>query len=432
MYNKQIFSKLKLFAATSSAQYVSMLVGVCGLIITVAKFGVYGRGEYAVAYSIVSTFGLLFGWSLGRSAIYFIKNTKLTAKEFFVSHLISIMLLFLLLMVSAILIFLMFLWLLPSFKGDVEPLYLMIMLVSLPYTMWQFCGTFFYAQVSKIGVQSIVVVINRVLLLILLVILIYCYDYNLVWLFIIFSGINLLSFLVELLIFFFLIRPKCRINLAFMIKLVTKGGVVHLDSVFGTFIFSTNVIFVNYVLGTESAGVYSIVIQFHSLLFILPTAGLMLMQKELAVMGLKCVRRDFLLYFSACILLVLMSIPFVYYAIYLIFLLSDKQSGHQLEVFYLFLGILPAFLLMSATQILNPVLIYLNKINELLKYTLILSVFNIVVLVICLKYIGLFGSVLAITTTSFAMLLVYFWLLKLYKNNLKSIGQVYEEKITDY
>ncbi|WP_440993284.1 lipopolysaccharide biosynthesis protein [Cysteiniphilum litorale] len=419
MYNKHIFSKLKLFAATSSAQYVSMLVGVCGLIITVAKFGVYGRGEYAVAYSIVSTFGLLFGWSLGRSAIYFIKNTKLTAKEFFVRHLMSIMLLFLLLMVSAVVIFLMLLWLLPSFKGDLQPLYLMIMLVSLPYTMWQFCGTFFYAQVSKIGIQSIVVIINRVLLLVLLIILIYYYDYDLVWLFIIFSGINLLSFLVEFFIFTSLIRPKYQLNLAFMIKLVTKGGVVHLDSIFGTFIFSTNVIFVNYVLGTESAGIYSIVIQFHSLLFILPTAGLMLMQKELGTIGLNHVKRDFALYFAACIILMLVSIPFIYYAIYWIFLLSDKQSGHQLEIFYLFLCILPAFLLMSATQILNPVLVYLNKVNELLKYTLVLSIFNIVILVVCLKYLGLFGSVLAVTTTSFAMLLVYFWLLKSYKNNVK-------------
>ncbi len=405
---ESLFGLFKNLMLTSSAQYFMMASGLFCMFITLARFGLVGRGEYATAYALVNMLGLYASWSLGRSSVRFIASSKLSNSVlFFRENLWSYIVFYFSIMLVATVLFFITILLFPHIIGKLSIGLISISLISLPYTMWQYVGRFFYAQINKIHCQNNIVVLNRVLLMLNVYYFIVIRQDSLLALFVIFALFNFLSFLFEAIFLYKFVNPIFKLNFSFIKPLLKEGGIIHFDSIFVYLLFSVNVIIINLVLGLRDAGMYSIVVQLHSLLFIIPTAAQILFQKNVSS-GFENARSEIKFYFLLSVFAALLSIPFVYILLHILEHYSLKITNDDVELmFKLYLSILPAYMVMSFLQIFNPLLVYINAIKKLMFFTVVLGVIN----VLALYYLaGRFGLYM----TSFITFIIYLIMLFVY------------------
>lgn len=404
---------LKKFIYTSIAQYINVAIAFLAMVLTVYYYGVDGRGVYAAAYALVSTFGLIFGWSLGRASVGFNTENTNNINAFFQNKLFTVLMAFVLLALVGCLLFFLSMLVFPGVRGQVPMNYLFAMLPSLPYFMWQYSGRFFYSQIGKINVQNTAVVINRALFIAFLAYFVMVKKCSLLALVVTFSVANGLSFLIELAIFCGLVKPRLVFDNALFKNIFVQGSIVHIDSIFSYFMFTINILVVNIMLGVKAAGIYSIVMQFYSVLFIFPTVGQILIQRSLVTkLNENTLFADVKHYYLLSCAIAFCLIPVVYYLMDYVFLFTHTSAASQVS-FKLFVSMIPAYLSMSLTHILNPILVFYGKINSLLKYTVVLSGANVLFLMVALKSVGLFGA-------SFVVFFIYTLLIFIYKKLLNT------------
>lgn len=272
-----------LFSVFSSAllNVVSLLI----LVVTAHSYGAAGRGIFSAATAMATLVATLAGFSHGKVINFEIVQVRGATAVFVKNSLGTILALIVgISIVGAFAAFIAY-QVKPGLYGALQPGYLVIVFLSLPFFLWQGYQILLFAAVDQIPAQNRINVLNKLLFLVSVFLLLYGLKVSLFCFMAVYSAFNLLQLAQE---FVYLAKNNgiyWRLDFGLIKRLFINGAKMHIDTLGALMGSTANTLLINYYLTPVAVGQYSFAMQAAQLLMILPGAVNWYICAKIAALG---------------------------------------------------------------------------------------------------------------------------------------------------
>lgn len=391
---------IKSVSVTFAARITYIFLSIISSIIVARALGPVGKGVFAVLAAIVGI-ALQFGnFGLHASNIYFVSREKnkisqISGNSLWVGIIGG--------SVIAVLAYLISTAFPNLLLGKIQPVLLLIMLISVPFVFITLFLTNILIGLQKIYQYNLIEVAGKLLSVILTAVILIILGRGIFDLVVLSTVITILLCLVYV-IYFQVHYGFCyKFDGQLFNRMLRYGFKAYLSCLFAFLIIRSDIILVNYFLGVSKTGIYSVAVSFADLLFLLPTTiGMMLFPKASEIqdrksnLTKKVSRFTVLLMLMLCVFAAMVSKP-------LILLMYGQQfKGSILP----FLWLLPGVFFLSLEAIYmndfasrgNPSIVYIVPATAL--------VLNVSLNIIMIPRIGVVAASITSTISYGFMFLV--------------------------
>ena len=271
---------IKGVSITLVAKVILLCFGIISSIIIARYIGPSGKGILTVLVAI-SGIALQFG-NLGMPAanIYFMGKEKklfpeITAISFFFSIGGGL--------IVAFIVYLLFI-LYPNIIGKVSPFFLIVTLISIPFSLITTLYTNILLGGQRIYEYNLIGILGGSFSLIVNIIFLVLLKKGILELVIMSTVINIILSLICIIYVYRPVKFKISIDLSVFSRMIKYGIKSYVACLLGYLIIRSDILFVNYILGVSSTGIYSIAVGIADLLYIIPsTIGVILFPKISAI-----------------------------------------------------------------------------------------------------------------------------------------------------
>ncbi len=352
---------IKSVSVTFAARIAYIFLGIVSSIIIARTLGPFGKGVFAVLAAIMGI-ALQFGnFGLHASNIYFVSRDKQKLPQISGNSLWVGLIGGIAISGIAYLVSIAFPRLL---LGEIKPLFLMIMLISVPFVFISLFLQNILIGLQKIYQYNLIEVAGKFFSVIFIVVILVILRRGIRELVILSTLVTALICLVYIAYFRSFNGFSFKFDIKLFREMLEYGFKTYLSCLFAFLIIRSDMILVNYFLSVSKAGIYSVAVSFADFLYLLPaTIGMMLFPKASAIqdkeskLTKKVSRFTVLLMLVLCIFAAVVSKP-------LILLMYGPQFKDSIVPF---LWLLPGILFLSLETIYmndfasrgNPPIVYI-------------------------------------------------------------------------
>lgn len=373
--------------------FVRFFIALSGVIVFLATsqlYGSEGRGVIGFGTSLVSVFGLLFSFNLGRTFLSETNKSEYLKEKKLPNFLgITYFLIFVAIIFSGA-----FWFFYPHAREIIDSSTIFAFLLLMPYFLWSVNGVTIYATLNKTLTQDLIIFIVR-LILIALVLLIWFLKIENIKFFLFLYSLTLgLGAMLEII---FLGKPEINlIKFTKIKKYLSKSKISHLDSLaFNLYPLMLMIMSASF-LKLPDLGKLNFVIQLINFIFIFSIVGSIKMKSYVSTSGVFAHRRSIIKLFSLTIAASVFSVLIVYFFLKSHFFLENFKTFGNVENYFLLVSIsIPGYL---AYQFLYPALIEYHRMNSSMRANLITFVILVSVSYSMLKLYGLLGACILFAT----------------------------------
>jgi O-antigen/teichoic acid export membrane protein len=241
---------------TMLTRVLALLASFLTLVVSAQYFGADGRGVVAATVSFASLVGTLGSLSVGRVVIFRIVQAGLGSRAYHRRGLITILGLFLGLSVVSAIMALAVVRMRPGLMGGLSGPILLLAFVMVPYFAWAQVGSQLFASLDLLMRQNVLLLLNRALLFLAAFGLLTGPGLTLTQFVALLTLFNVGGVAAECVALLLAVRPAWRWDRDIGKALLKDGLQLHVDTVGGFAIASTNVLVLNYFLTPRDVGVY--------------------------------------------------------------------------------------------------------------------------------------------------------------------------------
>ncbi len=385
--------------------FVRFFIAFSGLvvfIITSKVYGAEGRGLIGFGSSLVSIFGLILSFNLGRSFLFETKQNELL-KHKILPDFMAINYFFVLMGSVAVLTY----WSTSSIARNLLDFdCILAFLILTPYYLWMVNGAGIYAALNQTIKQDLIIFFVRAILIVL-VILIYFFHITNLKVFIFLYAIVLgLGAIIEMV---FLGKPNfTRLETRKISRYIFDSKYVHIDYLAFNLFPLILMLIAGSKLKLMQLGSLNFVIQLISFVFILSVVASIRMKTYVSTKGvveyLGSIRKLFLFTVAVSIILIVL----IYTLLKTEFFLIHFSSFGDVSIYFLIVSFaVPGYI---AYQFIYPVLIQYNQIHLSMKINLLILIILVSLTYPILKLYGLVGGVSLFALFYLLVLLAQFYL----------------------
>jgi O-antigen/teichoic acid export membrane protein len=378
-----INKNLRNYLVTLFARFFIVFSGFVVFLVTSYLFGPEGRGIIGLGTSIVSFFGLIFSFNLGRSFLNLTKRNK-KLKKIFLPEFIALNYLMILITVLVLIFYY-------AFNNHLNLIIDFDLLIAFcilsPFYVWSVNGSDIYASLNKTNIQDITILIIR-LLLILMTLFFYIFNFFELNSFIYFYS-SILGFgaLLEISI---LGKPTLSINFKKIYNYISDSIIAHIDYLSLVLYPLIVVIMAAYFLSLFDLGNLNFAFQLIYFVFTFSFVASLKMKSYIATQGM-------LSNLLAIKKLLLYTFIFSYILVFVIYIIIS--SSFFINKFPGFANVACYFLILSISipgymiyHFLYPVLIEYDLIHHSMKYNLIALILSCFISYLLLNLYGILGA----------------------------------------
>lgn len=241
---------------TTLTRVLAMAASFLVLLISARAFGAEGRGTVAATVSLATLIGTLGSLSVGRVIIFRIVQAGMHPQDYHRRALSTILGVFLALSVLSAIAAMVIVRFRPGLVGGLTAPYLFMAVLMVPYFAWAQLGSQLFASLDLLTRQNVILLVNRAMLLLVAVILIAGPGLTLLQFVGVLTLFNLGGVAAECVLLLRSVRPHWRWDAGVSREVIRDGLLLHIDTVGGFVLASTNVLVLNYFLSPSDVGVY--------------------------------------------------------------------------------------------------------------------------------------------------------------------------------
>ncbi|WP_341842510.1 oligosaccharide flippase family protein [Chitinophaga caseinilytica] len=235
-------------------------------------FGPEGRGVISSLVATMTLVGAITGLSTGRIIMNEIATDGQSPEAYLkkeLSHYLSLSLLSTLAGYLALMVIYCFF---PGFFGEVAPLHIGIMAISLPYYVWSSYSSYFFSTIGIITLQNKIIVVTKFLFMIVLAALYLTNALTLTCFLSLFSLFNLLNLLLDQ----YYIRKSVRFDIIIrpdwkrISRIARQSLNIHLDTIGYILYSSMTIVVLNIYMELKDVGLFNFAAQLISILIVVP------------------------------------------------------------------------------------------------------------------------------------------------------------------
>lgn len=224
----------------------------------------------AATVSLATLVGTLGSLSVGRVIIFRIVQAGMNPQDYHRRALSTILGVFLGLSVLSAIAALVIVRFRPSVVGGLTTPYLLMAVLMVPYFAWAQLGSQLFASLDLLTRQNVILLVNRALLLLVAVALIAGPGLTLRQFVGVLTVFNLGGVAAECFLLLRSVRPQWRWDASVSREVIRDGLLLHIDTVGGVLLASTNVLVLNYFLSPSDVGVYEMAATLIGIFALLP------------------------------------------------------------------------------------------------------------------------------------------------------------------
>jgi len=241
---------------TTLTRVLAMAASFLVLLISARAFGAEGRGTVAATVSLATLIGTLGSLSVGRVIIFRIVQAGMHPQDYHRRALSTILGVFLALSVLSAIAAMVIVRFRPGLVGGLTAPYLFMAVLMVPYFAWAQLGSQLFASLDLLTRQNVILLVNRAMLLLVAVILIAGPGLTLLQFVGVLTLFNLGGVAAECVLLLRSVRPHWRWDAGVSREVIRDGLLLHIDTVGGFVLASSNVLVLNYFLSPSDVGVY--------------------------------------------------------------------------------------------------------------------------------------------------------------------------------
>lgn len=411
---------LKKVSYSVLTRFFGMAVTLLTFMLTARYFGPDGRGHIATITSFANMLAVLGGLSIGRVLVYEIARSGKSVSEFYAQNLFSVVVLFCVLSVVAVLLTLGLYFIKPNLFGETPLFYYLIFFIAVPSFIWQSASSFIFSSLDSMEKQ------NHFSLIVLLLNILLSY------LFILVFHATVLEYLILIVVMHFFttflelrylvkkVQAVFIIHYSLWKTLLWNGAKIHLDALGGVLTSYSSIIIINAHMTSRDVGIYQFALQLVGMISVLPSMVSFQFNADIAALGSNHALLKHVKYMGSVLILIIGVIFAGYFVAPLLMpLIASKSFNDSIPVFQLLLLSTPgqAFALMMSTQWSSRgYFIYISVLNITLGIIGLLSSY------LWIQGYGIDGaaySAILVNTIAFIVNIVFFGLM--YQKSKKSM-----------
>lgn len=397
---------------TVFVRILSMAVNVLTFILTAKYFGAEGRGNIAAVSALLMSFTTIAGFSIGRVLVFEIGRSGMNARSYFHKNLFSLLGICLLLSLVVFISGYAFWMFYPTIFGTTPIEYYALYFLAAPSIIWQGYSSYIFASLDNLIKQNKILLISMCIYVSVIYIAILLFHIP----FVIYLLITLLYILFTGIFEFIEVVKIVGIQFKFYINSISslfkKGLSMHVDTIGGLLITSSNILLINSSMQASDTGVFQFAAQFISMMIILPTIVSLQFNADITALGADKAFLKHKKFIWGIMIIMLVGCSLAWFlAPWLILLLGGTDFVLSTPVFQIMLisVIGNSFSVLLSSQYSGRG--YFKLISGL---TIILGSFGLIFSYFGIKLYGLYGAAWAtnaVYTLSMLVNLIFYWII---------------------